>query len=184
MLASLWYKEQWHYINNLGVLVVFAGLFILLWPFDNKGVDRDYETFWGILFALTSSIFNAMANVMIQEIREESTLVIGWYSMTLCALFSSIALGISEFPSRGLLSFQWESLYVWMLMATGGLSLVAQNLKHYSLQTTQHLGILLFKHLDILFSLLWDHVVLKESIAPKEIYAILLILVGCCIKKY
>jgi drug/metabolite transporter (DMT)-like permease len=174
IMASIYYKEYWHFINNFGIVFILSGIFLISFQYENK-----YNII-GIFLALSSSFINALANITIKDIKDESTLVIGLYSMFLCIIMSIPGVFIEHKFNFKII----HSIYIYHLLSTGVFSLIAQNFKNKSLQITNNLGIILLKNIDIVFSFIWDILIFQYQFKFKELIGIFLILLGCLIKKY
>lgn len=173
LVAHFYYKEYWHFINNIGIIFILSGIFIL--SFQN---EKKNNNIIGIILALLASIVNALANIFVKEIKNESTLVIGLYSMGLCFIFSSFGFFININIK---LSIQNYNLYI--LILPGIFSLLAQNFKNKSLQITNNLGVIFLKNLDIIFSFLYDIFIFNYNFTIKELICILIIFIGCFFNK-
>jgi len=171
LIAHFYYKEYWHFINNIGIIFIISGIFILIFQNEKK------INIIGVILALFASIVNALANITIKEIKNESTLVIGLYSMGLCLIFSSLGFFIEPIK----LSIKHQ--YIYHLLFTGIFTLLAQNFKNKSLQITNNLGVIFLKNLDIIFSFLFDIFIFKYNFTIKELIGILIISIGCFINK-
>jgi len=165
-------KTKWSLMNTLSIITCFIGLFII----SIKGFHSEVHNFLlGFLMALSSSFFSALVNVTINEIKDENTLTISLYSMTVCTLitFPKMIYEIiheTDFPI----------IKTTQLCVTGILSLIAQYLKTKSIQMSDNLGIIVFRYFDVIFSLLWDLLILKTTLYTFDYIGITCILIGCC----
>jgi len=167
VIASMYFTKEWHWFSNIGVLLILGGISML--TMDNM---FKFNHLIGIGFAFLSSIFSAAANLTIRDIKEESSIIITLYAMSLCMIFCAPGFFMK-------LPLIYDSWRIFELMGTGIFSFIAQTLKNRALQSTENLGILLLRHLDILFSLLWDTLLYKRKFNRLEIVGITLVLIGC-----
>ena len=182
--SSLWtglfslykYPGSWNIYNTIGALLCLLGLsFSTIYAYNNKN-----NNFWyGILTALGSAILVALINVTISDIKNENTYVIILYSMVFCLIISSIGM-IFEILSQGLdVSFNLIELCL-----AGLASFLAQFCKTRSLQLTTNIGVIVLRYFDIVFTLIFDILILHTKIVKPDIICIILILVGCIINYF
>lgn len=173
IIGTYFLKDEWHYINNIGVGITFVGI-ILISAYKHKEND-----FIGIFLAILASIFNAAANITIRDIRDESTLTISLYAMGICMIICTPGI-LLERPHI----FHNDVIILIQLFFTGIFSFLAQTLKTSSLQLSKNLGIILLRYFDIFFSFIWDILYFKVKFSLIQIIGMTIVIIGCLIRKY
>lgn len=173
-LFSLYkYPGTWNIYNTIGALLCLLGLsFSTIYAYNNKN-----HNFWyGLSSALASAILVALVNVTISDIKDENTFVIIFYSMILSVIISSIGMSF-EIDSKGIdLNFNLLELCL-----AGLASFLAQFLKTKSLQLTTNIGVIVLRYFDIIFTLMFDILLLHTKLTKSDIICIVFILIGCII---
>lgn len=182
--SSLWtglfslYKNPgtWNIYNTIGALLCLLGLsFSTIYAYNNKN-----NNFWyGTLSALLSAILVAIVNITISDIKNENTFVIILYSMIISLLISSIGMTFEIFSNEINVSFNLIELFL-----AGLASYLAQFFKTKSLQLTNNIGVIVLRYFDIVFTLIFDILLLHTKLIVPDIICIILILVGCIINYF
>ena len=165
--------HEWPLLNNVGTLVSITGVGLLTWCH----IQRDLISTWGIFFALASSFFNALSNITLRSVRDESSWVICLYSMIFCLVGSIPGLFCVEKPTT-------LAIQDLELVSTGVFSLLALQLKTMAIQQSSNMGIVLFRYLDVVFSCLFDYWIFHNRYGPYDWTGMVLIVVGSLIRKY
>jgi drug/metabolite transporter (DMT)-like permease len=168
-LFSVFLKRKvWHKIDTLATILCLIGLGIIT-SFNYN--DRNFLIY--ILFALLSAILQGGVNVMIDEIKDENTIIISLYAM-----FGSIDVSITGFIYEQVKTPLMYSNHIWQLCLTGFLSLGAQALKTKAIQVSDGLGVIIFRYLDVPFSMMWDTLILQTKLNLSDYICIAFIMCG------
>jgi drug/metabolite transporter (DMT)-like permease len=133
----------------------------------------------GFVAAMLSTLFTAGVNVTLYDIREEHPLMLTLYSMVYCLMMGTcgFAWEMSTASSSLVLSMQ-----LLQLTTTGALSVLSQVFKNYAIQNATGLGVVVWRYLDIPFSVLWDMVLLHNNPTPMVWIGIAIIGIGCLLR--
>lgn len=164
-------RKDWSGWNTAGGVSCLLGTILIFFPFH----QTDRSMLLGMGFALLSSLFQTSVILSMATIREEHPVVVAQYSMlvgTCCAL-----------PGMVWNFHGTENTFrVWLLLiATGGLSFLAQISKTYAIQNSLSLGVILLRYLEIVFTLLWDILFLHGRFTLGKAFGIFFVLLGCCL---
>jgi drug/metabolite transporter (DMT)-like permease len=172
-------KEVWKCMDTIASLIGISGIILISY----YGFDS-INSIIGFILALSAALFQAGVNISIYDIKDESSAVISLYSMIVCLTMSIPGFIYEQHNKIKPIIFDLSSInQLLQLFLTGILSFVAQCLRTTSIQLSKSLGIVVLRNITILFSLLWDIVLLHSKIDYINIIGIILILIGCVINK-
>jgi drug/metabolite transporter (DMT)-like permease len=160
-------RKVWHRIDTVATILCLIGLGIIT-SFNYNDRKLIY-----ILLALLSAILQGGVNVMIDEIKDENTIII-----SLFAMFGSINVSITGFIYEQVKTPLIYSNHIWQLCLTGFLSLGAQALKTKSIQLSDGLGVIILRYLDVPFSMIWDTLFLQTKLTLSDYICIAFIMCG------
>lgn len=184
-LAPLWTgifhrcvrQQEWRVPDTIGSFLCLVGLVIMSYPgFHEK--SPHFKMGFGL--AMLSSLFTAAVNLTLYDIRDEHPLMLTFYSMLYCLLMSTG--GFLWEMSVSSSSLWMPSLDLFQLTLTGLLSVLSQACKNYAIQNTKSLGVVVWRYLDIPFSILWDMVILQTHPLVTTWIGIGIILLGCLLR--
>ena len=171
-------RQEWRMIDTVGSLLCIMGMLVLSYPgFHEKSPHFEI----GFVAAMLSTLFTAGVNVTLYDIREEHPLMLTLHSMVYCLMM-------------GICGFAWEmsmtssssslvlSLQLLQLTTTGALSVLSQVFKNYAIQNASGLGVVVWRYLDIPFSVVWDMVLLHNHPSPMVWIGIVIIGIGCLLR--
>jgi len=181
--SSLWTALIGYMISPRHYKWEIHDLVIALWCFGGIVVlssDQHQGVYYyvGIVSALLSAIFQSAVNLTIKQLDTENP---AW--VALWGMMGSVVLGlpgliyelVHQRPHFGEASLlEWTSL-----TTTGVLSAVAQYCKTYSIQTSHSMSVLILRHMDVIFSVMWDVFIFHEPLRWQTITGIVIVLLGC-----
>lgn len=160
-------RDDWHYLDMIGSLICFTGILLLTHHNDQN------HNILGILLSLCSSISTGGINIMMYDIDHDKIDVYLFYSMVILSLTSFF-----------LISYDFIHLDDYYLYLMGLSSVLAVIFKTVSLQMSKKIGIILLRYMDIFFSILWEIFILSRRLDRDEYIFIMMIIIGCMIRKY
>lgn len=168
---------------------MFSDIVIAIWCFGGVAVlssdtNHGVNYYIGVVSALLSAIFQSGVNLTIKQLKEESP---AW--VALWGMIGSVLLGLPglvyELVSTNHQHFiETTPFELTLLGTTGVLSAAAQYCKTYSIQISNTMSVLIFRHLDAIFSVLWDMFIFKESLSWQTITGTVIVLSGCFAKLF
>lgn len=168
-------KYKWAFYDLMIVLWCISGVIVL--SYNN---DHNFYYYIGIMSALLSSIFQSGVNLTIKHLDQENPAWIAFWGM-----IGSLVLGlpgcIYEIYKTPHFS-KATPLEYSSLLTTGMLSATAQYCKTHSIQISDSMSVLIFRYMDVIFSVLWDVFIFKEKLQWQTITGIVIILTGCIVK--
>lgn len=169
-------KYQWKIDDLVIALWCLTGI-IILFSDQSQGVSY----YVGIVCALLSAIFQSAVNLTIKQLEHENPAWVALWGMMgsvilgLPGLFYELIQKQPHFMDASAL--EWTSL-----TTTGVLSASAQYCKTYSIQISHSMSILILRHLDAIFSVVWDVFLFHERLTWQTITGIPIVLSGCLAK--
>jgi len=174
------HRLAWRRIDTLGSLICVGG--IVLISYDGFLQHQDWHEFYqGFLSANAAAFINALINISIYGVREESSLTIVGYAMFFGTLTAIPGLIIGT--TRDNIAF-WNAsnntVKLWLaLVGTGSLSVCAQLLKTKAIQDShEDIHVVLVRYIDIPLSIGWDSLFFGSSLSRNEVIGIGCILIG------
>jgi len=169
-------KYKWAFYDIVIALWCIVGVVVLSLNNHNQNIYH----YIGITSALLSAIFQSGVNLTIKHLDQESP---AW--IALWGMLGSVGLGlpgcIYEIHKAPHFSRATPIEYT-SLLTTGVLSAMAQYCKTYSIQISGSMSVLIFRYMDVMFSVLWDVFLFKERLQWQTITGIVIILIGCLTK--
>ena len=185
IMSCYFKKDSWTRLNTFSLLICFSGLLII----SIKGFkDQITNFFIGFFSGILSSLFTAMVNITINEIKDENTFTITLYSMSACIILTIPGLiyeitkeniFINNSVNRVLNNNVNRVFNITQLCLSGIFSFSAQYLKTRAIQISENLGIIILRYFDVVFCLLWDLFILKSKLYLYDYIGIALIFFGC-----
>jgi drug/metabolite transporter (DMT)-like permease len=163
--------QKWRRVDTLGSMVCIGGLVVLSYP-GFRANNSEFQV--GFVMAVLSAIFTAAVNITMREIKDQHALVLSLYSMFYCTLF-----GVTGFVLETMRHPIQPSTNLIQLVSTGGLSILSQSFKNYAIQHSDGLGVIVWRYLDIPFSVMWDGIVFHHLPSMMEWIGIVIIMIGC-----
>lgn len=174
---TFFYKKTiWHYRNTISCLLCSGGI-ILLSVYHYKNNSRNIAI--GLGASLSSAIFNAIVDIIIVELKNENVYTISVYPLFFSILVSLPGLVIEQNNQPLVLN-----KFLLELLTVGICSFLAIIFKTLSIQISEHLGVVILRYFDILFSILFDTFILGTVFYPCEMIAMGLITLGLLVSKY
>jgi drug/metabolite transporter (DMT)-like permease len=160
---------RWSYREVLLAVWCLGGVAVLL-------SGRQQETYyWGVLCALVSALCQAGVNLTIRGMQGEPPARVAFWGMA-----GSVVMGLPGcIVHRPPGLFPTGHTEVLSLVATGLLSAAAQWCKTHSLQTSHSLSVLILRHLEIVFSVLWDVLLFHKGLSWRTPTGVGIVLSGC-----
>jgi len=169
-------KYKWSFYDIMIALWCIAGVVVISLNDHHKNIYH----YIGITSAILSAIFQSGVNLTIRHLDQESP---AWIS--LWGMMGSVGLGIPgciyEIYKAPHFARATPIEYT-SLMTTGMLSAMAQYCKTYSIQISGSMSVLIFRYMDVIFSVLWDFFLFKVRLQWQTITGIFIILTGCFLK--
>ena len=183
ILTCCVHRLQWKWGDTVSGVFCLGGVILMSYEKFTNPPDRYF--YWGFIAANGAAFVNALINISIYGVREESALTIVGYAMFFGTLTAIPGLWVGT--QRHHIPFWNESnntLKLWLaLVGTGSLSVVAQLLKTNAIQASQeNIRIVLLRYLDIPFSIAWDCLFFGSRLTMREIVGIVCILIGVMIR--
>lgn len=180
ILTCCYHRLQWKWIDTISCIFCISG--VILMSYEGFVAPPDRFFYWGFIAANGAAFVNAIINITIYGVRDESTLTIVAYAMsfgTLTALpglyFDTQCTTITTFWMRSN-----NTVTLWTaLVGSGFMSVIAQLLKTKAIQVSEeNIRIVLIRYLDIPFSIAWDCFFFGSRLTLREIMGIMCILIG------
>lgn len=167
------YGGYWTIYDTVAALLCIAGVIVVTFE-QTTGIHVVHNMMYmGLSAALLSALSQAGVNTLITMAEDPPTTLAlaGCLGCMVISgpgfIYEQIA---SPIPLKTLPSY----------ISVGALSFSAQVLKSMALQLSRDdIRILLIRHIEVIFSLIWDIIVFHISIAPYSIYGCLLVVVSC-----
>ena len=167
---------EWKTSDSVSVCLSLSGITILMAPSKSEVL--------GVLAGIMTTVLHACVNVTLHDIRGEDPVVISTYSMISCLLFSLPWIFLNR---RDLFLYLDLNRTPWTMVewvAMGVISTMAQTLKTMAIQYSETMGILIFRYMDVLFSMIWDLSIFHRPFHLYELMSFTLIMGGCIIQIY
>lgn len=175
--------------ERVGILLCVLGVVLL---FVGSMSEKDASTIStldlvvGLLAAMGSTLCQSVVNMSISSVtlKDEPPFLLSLYPMVYTAIPGMVMMIVK---STGTTPLPPNLPLTWWLVArlssTGVLAVGAQVLRVVALQNSSHVGITIWRFLDVPLSLLLEHWVLRGSRSPsgQDMAGMLLITVGCMI---
>ena len=169
--------EPFSGIEMIGVVICVHGLLLIGWDhlFRNDPHQKNPIPFLiGALAAGGSTFCQAIVNLSIRSMSTESPPLISLYPMlyTTAIAFPGVLYESIHLPP--------VSSHHWMrILAAGVLAVVAQLFRVMALQRSKTIGVMLWRFLDVPFSIILDRWVLGTPFRLATFLGVLLVTVGC-----
>jgi drug/metabolite transporter (DMT)-like permease len=172
-------KDVWKCMDTIASLIGILGIILISY----YGFDS-INSIIGFILALVGALLQAGVHITIYDIKDESTAVISLYSMIGCLIISLPGFIYEQHNKIQPIIFNLSATkQLLQLFLTGFLSFIAQSFRTTAIQQSKGLGIVVIRNLTVLFSLLWDIILLHSKIDYITILGIILIVLGCFINK-
>jgi drug/metabolite transporter (DMT)-like permease len=168
-------------MDTLGSLICVGGIVLMSYDGILQHQETITEFYQGFLSANAAAFINALINISIYGVREESSFTIVGYAMFFGTLTAIPGLIIGT--TRDNIAF-WNAsnntLKLWLaLIGTGSLSVSAQLLKTKAIQDShENIHVVLVRYIDIPLSIAWDSLFFGSSFTRNEILGIACIFIG------
>jgi len=174
-LLSVRSGMPWKTTDSVSICLSLSGIVILMVPSKSELL--------GVAAGIAATILHACVNVTLHDIRGEDPVVISAYSMMSCLLFSLpwVCMMRNHDLMLELNKTSW-TMVEWMGM--GVISTVAQTLKTMAIQYSETMGVLIFRYMDVFFSMIWDLSIFHRPFHLYELMSFTLIAGGCVIQIY
>ena len=184
--SSLWTALIGYMISPSKYKWGIGDLMIALWCIGGVviiSVSNKQETHYyiGVISALASAIFQSCVNLTIKRLDDENP---AWVS--LWGTMGSVILG---FPGmiyevfKHNIDFKHADPIEWVSLGTTGvLSALAQYYKTFSIQLAGSMSVLILRYTDVIFSVLWDIFIFKETLKWRVIVGMVVVFSGCMTK--
>lgn len=168
LLSFVLGRKNWNIADTVSLILCFSGIISITFTHFK---DPSKNFILGVLSGFISAFLQGTVNIIIKDIKDESTYVITMYSMFGCLVLSLPGLIMENNTPK--------MAGVPSLCSTGVISFLAQMLKTKAIQLSNSLGVIILRYCDVIFSIVWDHVIYKNTLSTLETVGIILIIVGC-----
>lgn len=185
--SSLWTAGIGYWISPERYKWSLLDLFLAVWCIGGIAVllsgGHEGDVYYiGVLCAFLSAICQSGVNLTIRNMDDEPASRVAFWGM-----MGSVVLGmpgcIYELSTSTDLYFPRAStIDVVSLLATGVLSAMGQYYKTYSIQISSSMSVLILRHMEIVFSVIWDILFFQKTLSWRIITGVCIILSGCLLK--
>lgn len=170
-------KYKWSCLDIFLVSWCLSGIVLL-------SIERNGHVSYHCWAAIFSALCQAGVNLTIKHLDKEPAMVVAFWGM-----MGSIMMGLPGFLWEWMgkhihnVRYQYDvdARGMMSLFATGVLSLFAQYYKTLSIQNA-NLSVLIWRHLDVVFSIIWDYFLFHQLLVWYKMMGVLMILAGCGMK--